>query len=67
MFGAGGPHLAGSITLSVGIVSRENKEGAPLLAIFEKRGAMPPAAGWVNVARDFRVLTERTFHKSENG
>ena len=46
---------------------QENKEGAPLLVIFEKWGARPPAAGWVHgrrVARDFRVLTKQTFQKS---
>jgi len=55
------------MTLLVKLFSRENKEGAPLLAIFEKWGAVPPAGGWVNgrrVARDFRVLTEHTFQKS---
>jgi hypothetical protein len=64
--GAGGPHLGGKYNALIGIVCRENKEGAPLLAIFEKWGAVPPAAGWVNgrrVARDFRVLTEHTFQK----
>src|SRR5258705_7411843 len=67
VFMSGGPHLAGSITLSVKLFSREITEGARLLAIFEKWGALPPAAGSVNgrrVTRDFRVLPEHTLQKS---
>ena len=45
---AGGPHLGGKYNVLSWIVSRENKEGAPLLVLFEKWGAGPLAAEWGN-------------------
>jgi hypothetical protein len=45
---AGGPHLRRKYNVLNLIVSRENNEGAPLLAIFEKWGAGQRASEWVN-------------------
>jgi hypothetical protein len=70
LFGGGWPTSGRKYNPLSWIVSKENKEGVPLLGIFEKWGAVLPAAGWVNgkrVAGDFRVVRQHISRSGEMG